>query len=211
MPLILKVNGKTDIPPSPQAFSTCNASVEDAVRLGADAVGYTLYVGSPRQGEDLLQLKQVREDCERYGMPLVIWSYPRGEAVESKGGQGSFYAIDYAARMAMEMGADIVKLNMPKIDPDKDKDSPAPYNEGGFSQEEAISHCVESAGRSLVVLSGGSKIDDDALLEQTSAMMSAGGSGVIYGRNVWQRERSEALEIIGQIKEIMLANVSRIP
>ena len=144
-------------------------------------------------------------------MPLVVWSYPRGEAVESKGGQNSFYAIDYAARMAMEMGADIVKLNMPKIDPDKDKDSPAPYNEGGFTQEDAISHCVESAGRSLVVLSGGSKIDDDALLQQTSAVMGAGGSGVIYGRNVWQREWSEALEIIGQIKEIMLSSVSRIP
>ena len=167
MPLILKVNGKTDIPPSGDALSTLNASVEDAVRLGADAVGYTLYVGSPRQDQDLLQLKGVREDCERFGMPLVIWSYPRGDAVAGKGGQNSFYAIDYAARMAMEMGADIVKLNMPKIDPDKDKDSPAPYNEGGFSQEDAIAHCVESAGRALVVLSGGSKIDDDELLGQT--------------------------------------------
>jgi class I fructose-bisphosphate aldolase len=211
VPLILKVNGKTDIPPSDKAFSTTNASVEDAVRLGADAVGYTLYVGSPRQDEDLLQLRQVREDCDRYGMPLVVWSYPRGEAVAGKGGQNSFYAIDYAARMAMEMGADIVKLNMPKIDPDKDKDSPAPYNEGGFTQQEAIGHCVESAGRSLVVLSGGSKIADDELLGQTREIMEAGGSGVIYGRNVWQREWSEAIDIIGQIKEIMLSSVSRVP
>ncbi len=116
VPLILKVNGKTDIPSSAKAFSTCNASVEDAVRLGADAVGYTLYVGSPRQDEDLAQLRQVRQDCDRFGMPLIVWSYPRGEAVEAKGGPNSFYAIDYAARMAMEMGADVVKLNMPKID-----------------------------------------------------------------------------------------------
>src|SRR4029434_3009855 len=108
----------------------------------------------------------VREDCDRYGMPLVVWAYPRGSAIDGKGGRDSFYAIDYAARMAMEMGADIVKLNMPKIDPDKDKDSPAPYNEGGFTQEDAIAHCVESAGRALVVLSGGSKVDDDLLLEQ---------------------------------------------
>lgn len=211
VPLILKVNGKTDIPPSNRALSTVNASVEDAVRLGADAVGYTLYVGSPRQDEDLLQLKGVREDCDRYGMPLIVWSYPRGEAVEAKGGQNSFYAIDYAARMAMEMGADIVKLNMPKIDPDKDKDAPAPYNEGGFSQQDAIAHCVESAGRSLVVLSGGSKIDDDKLLEQTRFVMEAGGSGVIYGRNVWQREWNEALEIVAQIKEMIVASVSRTP
>ena len=211
VPLLLKVNGKTDVPSSDDALSTCNASVEDAVRLGADAVGYTLYVGSPRQDQDLAQLRGVREECERYGMPLVVWAYPRGAALDKKGGQATFYAIDYAARMAMEMGADVVKLNMPKIDPEKDKLTPAPYNEMEISQEDAVRQVVDSAGRSLVVLSGGSKIDDDQLLQQTRYIMEAGGSGVIYGRNVWQREWSEAVEIIEQIKEIMLANVSRIP
>ena len=211
VPLILKVNGKTDIPPSDDALSTTNSSVEDAVRLGADAVGYTLYVGSPRQDQDLLQLRQVRQDCDRYGMPLVIWAYPRGAALDAKGGQTTFYAIDYAARLAMEMGADVVKLNMPKIDPEKDKLTPAPYNELEVTQEEAIRQCVESAGRALVVLSGGSKISDEKVLEQTRFIMQAGGSGVIYGRNVWQREWSEALEIIEQIKESLLANVTRIP
>ncbi|MGZ8666873.1 MAG: class I fructose-bisphosphate aldolase, partial [Solirubrobacterales bacterium] len=210
VPLILKVNGKTDVPPSDNAFSTTNASVEDAVRLGADAVGYTLYAGSPRRDEDLHQLKGVREDCDRYGMPLVIWSYPRGSAINQKGGQLSFYAVDYAARMAMEMGADVVKLNMP--DPgEKDKDSPAPYNEMDVSQDEAIQHCVESAGRSLVVLSGGSRVDDEVVLAHTRSIMEAGGTGVIFGRNVWQREWSEALEIIAQIKETLLSNVHRTP
>jgi class I fructose-bisphosphate aldolase len=209
VPLILKVNGKTDIPPSDDALSTTNASVEDAVRLGADAVGYTLYVGSPRQDADLRQLQGVREDCDRYGMPLVIWAYPRGAYVEKKGGQKSLYAVDYAARLAMEMGADVVKLNLPK--PDPNPDSPAPYDELEVSQEEAVGHVVSSAGRSLVVLSGGSKIDDDQLLDQTRYIMEAGGSGVIYGRNVWQREHSAALEIIEQIKEIMLSSVTRIP
>ena len=166
------------------------------MRLGADAVGYTLYVGSPRQDEDLAQLRGVREDCDRFGMPLVVWSYPRGEAIDAKGGADSFYAIDYAARMAMEMGADVVKLNMPKIDPEKDKDAPAPYNEMEVDQDEAIRQCVESAGRALVVLSGGSKTDDETVLDHTREVMEAGGSGVIFGRNVWQREWSEALEII---------------
>ena len=211
VPLLLKVNGKTDLPPSDEAFSTTNASVEDAVRLGADAVGYTLYVGSPRQDQDLRQLQTVREDCDRFGMPLVIWAYPRGSAVSKKGGQNSFYAIDYAARLAMEMGADVVKLNMPKLDKDKDKDAPAPYNELEVSQEEAVRQVVESAGRSLVVLSGGSRVDDDALLGQTRMILEGGGSGVIYGRNVWQREWGEAVEIIEQIKEIMLSSVRRIP
>jgi fructose-bisphosphate aldolase, class I len=209
VPLLLKVNGKTDLPPSDDALSTTNASVEDAVRLGADAVGYTLYVGSPRQDEDLHQLKGVRSDCDRYGMPLVIWAYPRGSAVAAKGGQNSLYAIDYAARMAMEMGADVVKLNLPS--PDPNKDLPAPYDELEVTQEEAVRQVVESAGRSLVVLSGGSRIDDDQLLNQTRYIMEAGGSGVIYGRNVWQRSHAEATEIVEQIKEIMLSSVTRIP
>jgi class I fructose-bisphosphate aldolase len=209
VPLLLKVNGKTDVPPSDDALSTTNASVEDAVRLGADAVGYTLYVGSPRQDLDLHQLQGVREDCERYGMPLVIWAYPRGKYISEKGGQNSLYAIDYAARLAMEMGADVVKLNLPS--PEPTKDSPAPYDELELSQEEAVQQVVSSAGRSLVVLSGGSKIDDDALLGQTRYIMEAGGSGVIYGRNVWQRPHTEAIEIIDQIKEIMLSSVRRIP
>jgi class I fructose-bisphosphate aldolase len=211
VPLILKVNGKTDIPASGQALSPCNASVEDAVRLGADAVGYTLYVGSPRQEEDLAQLRGVRQDCDRYGMPLVVWSYPRGEAIDSKGGRDSFYAIDYAARMAMEMGADVVKLNMPKINPEKDKDAPAPYNEMEVDEGEAIRQCVESAGRSLVVLSGGSRVDDETVLLHCREIMEGGGTGVIFGRNVWQREWSEALEIIAQIKETLLSSVRRIP
>jgi class I fructose-bisphosphate aldolase len=211
VPLLLKVNGKTDVPPSGEALSTTNASVEDAARLGADAVGYTLYVGSPRQDADLHQLKGVREECDRYGMPLVIWAYPRGSAIEAKGGRDSFYAIDYAARMAMEMGADVVKLNMPKINPDKDKDAPAPYNEMDVDQPEAIRHCVESAGRALVVLSGGSRADDDVVLQNTKMVAEAGGSGVIFGRNVWQREWNDALEIVEQIKETLLANVRRIP
>src|SRR4029453_1045345 len=210
VPLILKVNGKTDIPPSDEVLSTTNASVEDAVPLGADAVGYTLYVGSPRQDVDLHQLKGVREACERYGMPLVIWAYPRGSAIDGKGGRDSFYAIDYGARMAMEMGADVVKLNFPKFDPEKDKNQPAPYNEMDVSPAEAVRQIGESAGGSLVVLSGGSKADDETVLSHPRTIMEAGGSGVIFGRNVWQREKSQALEIIGKIKEPRPNKVRRI-
>src|SRR4051794_34782745 len=121
VPLILKVNGKTDLPSSSKAFSSCNASVEDGVRLGADAIGYTLYVGSPRQDEDLAQLRRVREECDRYGMPLVVWSYPRGEAVEAKGGQNSFYAIDYAARLAMRRGPAGVRPKCRRLTPPRAK------------------------------------------------------------------------------------------
>ena len=211
VPLLLKLNSRTEVPPSDEPLSPCNASVEDAVRIGADAIGYTLYLGSPRQEEDFIQLGKVRQDCDRYGMPLVIWAYPRGRDIDKKGGRDSFYAIDYAARVAMEMGADVVKLNMPKLNPEKDKDSPAPYSDMKVTQEEAIRHCVQSAGKALVVLSGGSKVDDEQLLAQTRMIMEAGGSGVIFGRNVWQRDWNQANEIIGQIKETLLKSRARIP
>ena len=209
VPLILKVNGKTDIPSSAKAFSTCNASVEDAVRLGADAVGYTLYVGSPRQDEDLAQLRQVRQDCDRFGMPLVVWSYPRGEAVDAKGGANSFYAIDYAARMAMEMGADVVKLNMPKIDPDEGQGRPGPLQRDG-SRPGGGDPPVRRVGRAARWSSSPAapRSTTRPSSANTREVMEAGGSGVIFGRNVWQREWNEALEIIDQIKETLLSNVA---
>jgi class I fructose-bisphosphate aldolase len=211
VPLLLKVNGKTDVPPSDESFSSVNASVLDGVRLGATAIGYTLYVGSPRQDEDLKQLGEVRADCEKYGLPLVIWAYPRGRDIAKKGGQDSFYAIDYASRMAMEMGADIVKINMPKVGLESDADSPAPYNTLKVEQSEAIRQCVESAGRSLVVLSGGSKASDAQVLDMTKMVMQAGGSGVIFGRNIWQRKPGPAKRIVSQISDTLVKNVIRTP
>ena len=104
IPLILKLNGKTNIPDDAEAVSPAFASVEDAVRLGADAVGYTVYVGSPRQDVEIQAFGRVRQDCERLGMPLVVWAYPRGRAIEAKGGKGSLFAQDYAARVAEELG-----------------------------------------------------------------------------------------------------------
>src|SRR6266496_4181626 len=113
VPLVLKLNGKTEIPSDAEALSPVHASVADAVRLGADAVGYTLYVGSPAQAADFAQFRQVRADAHRFGMPLIVWAYPRGSAIEGKGGKDSFYAVDYAARTASELGADVVKVNFP--------------------------------------------------------------------------------------------------
>ena len=124
IPLILKLNGKTNIPEDDEAVSPLSASVEDAVRLGADAVGYTLYVGSPRQDSEILQFQKVRQDCERYGMPIVMWAYPRGRAIEAKGGKGTLFAQDYAARVAEELGADVVKLHEPTEDNER---CPEPY------------------------------------------------------------------------------------
>lgn len=203
VPLVLKINGKTNIPGDDDAFSPMTACVEDAVRMGADAVGYTLYVGSPRQGDDIAQLNGVRQDCDRYGMPLIVWSYPRGKAVKEKGGQDSLYAVDYAARVACEMGADIVKLNVPKVT-DSDK-QPKPYPSEQLSEEDAIRKVVKSAGRTLVLISGGSKISDEDLLHKARIAMDAGVTGLIFGRNVWQRRFDDAMAITARIHEMLKA------
>ena len=203
VPLILKINGKTNIPPDDEAFSSLTATVEDAVRLGADAVGYTLFVGSPAQAEDIAQLMEVRADCDYYGMPLIVWAYPRGEAIDQKGGRDSFYAIDYAARVAQEMGADVVKVNFPKIDPSKDAQAPPPYNKLTLTAEEAFQQVVASAGKTLVLVSGGSKMGDEELLAKVRASMEAGAAGLIFGRNMWQRKMEEALKLTERIRELM--------
>ena len=211
IPLILKVNGKTSIPPDDDAFGPCDGSAEDAVRLGADAVGYTLYVGSPSQDRDFIQLGGVRRDCERFGMPLVVWSYPRGSAVAKKGGRDSLYAIDYAARVACELGADVVKLNEPTADPDdpdrvaRKADSPKPYNTIDMSLADAVKKVVASAGRTLVLFSGGSKLGDEDLLKKARICLEAGATGLIFGRNMWQRRFDDALEITRKVKEIFKA------
>ncbi len=203
VPLLLKINGKTNIPSDDDAFSPLTSSVEDAVRLGADAVGYTLYVGSPAQDVDIAQANDVRRECERYGMPLVIWAYPRGAAIKAKGGIDSLYAVDYAARVACEIGCDIVKLNEPKWESEKASVLPKPYNTLEYTDVEGLRKVVKSAGRTLVLVSGGSKMGDDATIQKARAAMEAGCVGLIFGRNMWQRKWDSALEMSSRMHDVM--------
>jgi class I fructose-bisphosphate aldolase len=197
---VLKLNGKTDIPPAIDPLSPVNATVHDAVRLGADAVGYTLYVGTSAQDRDFAQYRQVREDAQRLGMPLIVWAYPRGAAIDAKGGNDSFYAVDYAARTASELGADVVKVNFPH--PEKQSGAAEPYQRE-FSSQQAIDAVVRSANRTLLLVSGGEKAGDEAMLEKARQSMEAGATGLIFGRNVWQREHDESLRFAAQLKGIL--------
>jgi fructose-bisphosphate aldolase, class I len=200
VPLILKLNGKTDIPSDAAALSPLHASVADAVRLGADAVGYTLYVGTPAAEADFAQYRQVRDDARRLGMPLIVWAYPRGAAIEAKGGKDSFYAVDYAARTASELGADVVKVNFPH--PEKRTGVPRGYD-AEFLPQQAIDAVVRSANRTLLLVSGGEQAGDEAMLDKARRSMEAGATGLIFGRNVWQREHGESLAFIARLQEIL--------
>lgn len=207
IPLILKLNGKTEIPSDDAPISPLTATVADAVRLGADAVGYTLYVGSSRQDEDFNQFRQVREDADKWGIPVMVWAYPRGRAIEDKGGKDTVYAIDYAARVAQELGADVIKLNVPKIDRTRLQLAPAVYQRE-WTTASALEQVIQSAGQSLVIFAGGEKGQDSAALDKARECMQAGGTGLIFGRNVWQRSFPEALDLSQKIRS-MLSQFSR--
>jgi class I fructose-bisphosphate aldolase len=201
LPLVLKLNGKTNIPDDAEAVSPLSASVEDAVRLGADAVGYTLYVGSPRQDTEIREYMRVRQDCERLGMPLVMWAYPRGRAVEAKGGKGTLFAQDYAARVAEEMGADVVKLHEPTEDNER---VPEPYRSLRETGPERLRRVVRSAGRVMVLFSGGAKDDDEArVLRKVRLYMDCGATGVMFGRNTWLRPMPQALALTRKVHAIL--------
>ncbi len=199
VPLILKLNGKTDIPSDAHALSPVHASVAEAVRLGADAVGYTLYVGSPAETEDFRQYQAIRQEARNLGMPLIVWAYPRGEAIAAKGGKDSFYAVHYAARVASELGADVVKVNFPH--PEKHGGVPEYTND--FSSRQAIEAVVAAANRTAVLVSGGEKAGDEAMLAKARESMEAGATGLIFGRNIWQRDHDESLRFVDALQAIL--------
>jgi fructose-bisphosphate aldolase, class I len=203
IPLVLKINGKTTIPSDEHAFSPLTGTVEDAVRLGADAIGYTLYVGSPSQDRDFDQFTAVRQEAERLGMPIIMWAYPRGEAIEQKGGKDSLYAIDYAARVACELGADVVKINIPSESTAKKAQEPGEYKTMTLSYEDGIRKVVRSAGKTMVLFSGGSKLSDADLMNKARSAMECGATGLIFGRNMWQRPMEQALTISQDVRKMM--------
>ncbi|MBI3723212.1 fructose-bisphosphate aldolase [bacterium] len=214
VPLILKVNGKTSLPSGAQALSVHTSFVEDAVRIGAVAIGYTLYYGSPRQDEDLPQLARVREQCDRFGLPLIVWAYPRGEAIEKKGGTESSYAVESAVRMAVEMGASIVKANFPKKNPAlvDNKDVPQYFRDleahvGKLGEDEQFAERtrrVVDAGQGVPILfSGGEEQKEEEVVRRMQQGVEAGCIGYIFGRNMWKRQKPAALDLTRKAHEML--------
>jgi class I fructose-bisphosphate aldolase len=128
--------------------------------------------------------------------------------MEAKGGRDSLYAVDYAARIAQELGADVVKVNFPKVDEEKRAQYPKEYRDLKLGKREMLEKVVASAGRTLTLMSGGSKRSDEELYDDVKAALEAGVTGFIFGRNMWQRRFGEALEVAAKITK-MTQEVSR--
>jgi class I fructose-bisphosphate aldolase len=134
-------------------------------------------------------------------MPLIVWSYPRGSAIRAHGGRNSFYAVDYAARVAAELGADLVKVTWP--DGTARTGVPQAYDRD-FTDREMLDAIVRSACRSLVLLSGGERTDDEKTLERGREALNSGAAGLIVGRNVWQRDREESLRFVAKLHKLIV-------
>jgi len=152
---------------------------------------------------------EVRREARRLGMPIIMWAYPRGEFADRvHGGRNCLAMVDYAARVANELGATLVKLNLPKKPRDGKYDPEGPFKKYNdcldISLLDQMRMVVNSTGKCGVLVSGGSKINDQDLLDKARLCLDAGVDGLIFGRNMWQRKYEDALEMTREIKELML-------
>ncbi len=206
IPTILKVNSANSlIPNEAPKDQAITASVDDALRIGASAIGFTIYPGSSMGLDMFEEISAMREEAAAKGLPSVIWSYPRGEALDSDG-ETAIDIAAYAAQIAALLGAHIIKiklstdhLSLPaakKVYEDEKIDI--------ATQAARVKHCMDASfnGRRIVVFSGGAKKGTDSVYDDARAIRDGGGNGSIIGRNTFQRERSDALDMLGKLVDI---------
>jgi class I fructose-bisphosphate aldolase len=178
IPLILKLNGKTNLVKG-DPISAQIATVKEAVKLGASAVGFTIYLGSIHEEEMLEEFAKIEREAHSKGLPVIVWIYPRGKSVKRK---STRELMAYAARTGLEIGADVIKIK---------------YN-GNLKD---LKWAVKNAGKTKIVIAGGIKKDEKLFLRQVREIMRSGCIGLAIGRNIWQNK--EPLSITKKIKKII--------
>lgn len=203
VPLILKMNSSNSHATTKDQAIT--ASIGDALRLGCAAVGFTIYPGSDQAFEMIEEIREITEEAKSVGLAVVLWSYPRGGDL-SKEGETAIDVTAYAAHMAAQLGANIIKVK-PPTDHIENKDAAKVYKDQNIdisSLPARIAHVMEAsfAGRRLVVFSGGAAKGTDAVYDEIRALRDGGANGSIIGRNSFQRSREDALELLGNVIKI---------
>lgn len=212
IPLILKVNDHDVLLDEPDPNQALTGSVQDALRLGCVGIGFTIYPGSSRRFEMYQQIRSYAEAAKRYGLVVVIWSYPRGSGL-SKAGETAIDITGYAAHIAAQLGAHIIKVKLPSDHIEQDAARQV-YDKAQIpitTLAERVKHVVQCTfnSRRIVIFSGGAAQTDQVVLDEISAIAAGGGFGSIIGRNSFQRPKSEALRLLSNIMEIYSAE--RIP
>ena len=204
IPLILKLNnsdGLSKIEPC----SAVTGSVEDALRLGCAAIGYTIYPGSADRNVMYEELRELILDAKAVGLPTVVWAYPRGSGL-AKEGETAADVSAYAAQIACQLGAHVVKVKPPKANvygPEAGK----VYEKCALptgTLEERVAEVIRSAfnGRRIVIFSGGEAKGTDEVLAEIRGIKEGGGFGSIMGRNAFQRPKAEALKLLDEVMKI---------
>jgi class I fructose-bisphosphate aldolase len=205
IPLILKCNDADSLIEEKDPNQALTGSVNDALRLGCCAIGFTIYPGSEHQYAMFEAVRALAEQAKAAGLAVVVWSYPRGAAL-SKEGETAIDVIAYAAQIAAQLGAHIIKVKLPSAHIEQDaarkvyEDQKIPI----ATQAERVKHVVQSAfdGRRILIFSGGAEIGDDKLFEEVKANHKGGGFGSIIGRNSFQRPKADAIRMLHRVMDI---------
>jgi class I fructose-bisphosphate aldolase len=202
IPTILKVNSSNSL--STTKDQAVTATVQDALRLGCSAIGFTIYPGSEYQFEMMEELRELAAEAKAVGLAVVVWSYPRGPMLD-KVGETALDICAYAAHMAALVGAHIIKVKPPtgavSLDAAKKTYEKNPVEDDAAKR---FAHVVQACfgGRRLVVFSGGEAKGTEDILKEVRAIHAGGGNGSIMGRNAFQRPKAEALKLLGDIIDV---------
>ena len=210
IPLILKCNNHDLLNDERDPIPAITAGVSDALRLGCSAVGFTIYPGSAMRNQMYEQLQQLAEEAKAAGLPVVVWSYPRGSGI-SKQGETAVDVIAYAAQIAAQLGADIIKVKLPTAHVEQSEAQKVyqKYEIPISTLAERVHHVVQSAfnGRRIVIFSGGPAASDEEVFTEVRAIRDGGGFGSIIGRNSFQRKKPDALRFLETIMNIYAGTV----
>src|SRR5690242_7661829 len=205
VPMILKMNNHDVLHDEKDPLSAVTASVKDALRLGCVAVGFTIYPGSSQAQIMYQQCREMIQEAKANGLAAVVWSYPRGSDV-SKAGETAIDVVAYAAQIAAQLGAHVIKVKPPTAHIEQAEAKKA-YQSARVPIEslaDRVRHVVQSAfdGKRIVIFSGGATKGDDDILNEIRGIAAGGAYGSIVGRNSFQRPRAQALELLGKIMSI---------
>ena len=203
IPTILKCNSANSL--ATEKDQAVTASVNDALRLGCAAIGFTIYPGSEDQYELIEEIRELAEEAKSVGLAVVVWSYPRGGMV-TKEAETAMDVCAYAAHLACLIGAHVIKVKPPTdaMFLDAAEKVYTAHKIDVSTLTARISHVVQScfAGRRIVVFSGGEAKDLDGIYNEARAIRDGGGNGSIIGRNTFQRPREDALAMLDSIVKI---------
>ena len=210
IPLILKANNHDVLLEEKDPDQAVTATVRDAIRLGCSAIGFTIYPGSEARISMYNQLREMAVEAKAHGLAVVVWSYPRGSGL-SKDGETAIDVTAYAAQIAAQLGAHIIKVKLPTAHLEQAAAKKVYEKEKVVigSLAERVRHIVQSAfdGRRIVIFSGGAADTDEKVFEEVRAIRDGGGFGSIIGRNSFQRKKPEALKFLDTVMNIYAGTV----